>query len=79
MAAGVLVVMLFGRFPNFFRALSGKKQGGRWIRDRSLGGKMVSHTSCCYVTILPAICNHILQHLYHIPKAVIRQAGYMHA
>ncbi len=39
--AGVGLIMVFGRLPDFLGSLGRSSEGGKWIRDRSLGGKMV--------------------------------------
>eukprot|EP00951_Prasinocladus_malaysianus_P041062 scaffold479745_cov39-Prasinocladus_malaysianus.AAC.1 len=36
-AAGIVL----WKFPNLWRQMTGSRKGGRWIRDRTLGGKMV--------------------------------------
>ena len=42
-AAGVLLAYLLWQVPKLFRGLGRGQQKGRWVRDRSLGGKAVSH------------------------------------
>ena len=44
-AAGVLLAYLLWQVPKLFRGLGRGQQKGRWVRDRSLGGKAVSHNS----------------------------------
>ncbi len=42
-AAGVLLAYLLWQVPKLFKGLGRGQQKGRWVRDRSLGGKAVSH------------------------------------
>ncbi|CAL8469335.1 g8876 [Coccomyxa elongata] len=39
--AGMGLVLVLGRLPDFLGGLGRSSEGGKWIRDRSLGGKMV--------------------------------------
>ena len=41
-AAGLLLLWLLAKLPGLVSAtFGGRAQGGRWVRDRSLGGKLV--------------------------------------
>ena len=42
-AAGVLLAYLLWQVPKLFRGLGRGQQKGRWVRDRSLGGKAVGY------------------------------------
>ncbi|KAK9908012.1 hypothetical protein WJX75_001523 [Coccomyxa subellipsoidea] len=41
LAAGLALLWIVGRLPSFLSGLVRSKEGGKWVRDRSLGGKMV--------------------------------------
>lgn len=47
--AGLGLVLVLGRLPNFLGGLGRSSEGGRWIRDRSLGGKMVGRLRHIFV------------------------------
>ena len=63
-AAGALLAYLLWQVPKLFRGLDRGQQKGRWVRDRSLGGKAVScfpilsHTTLLTMTVLtlPSVC-----------------------
>lgn len=44
LAAGLALLWIVGRLPSFLSGLVRSKEGGKWVRDRSLGGKMVRLT-----------------------------------
>lgn len=64
-AAGLLLIYLLRQLPKLFRRMGGGQPKGRWVNDRSLGGKAVSrhHCPCVHHLIdtvsvcVPAVCS----------------------
>lgn len=44
-AAGLVLIFLLRQLPKLFKGMGGSRQKGRWVNDRSLGGKAVSPLS----------------------------------
>ena len=57
-AAGLLLIYLLRQLPELFRRMGGGQQKGRWVNDRSLGGKAVSrpHCPCAHHLIRVNVC-----------------------
>lgn len=61
-AAGVLLIYLLRQLPKLFRGTGGEQQKGKWIYDRSLGGKAVSHHFHQIVTVSEIIAPQEARH-----------------
>ena len=54
-AAGLVLIFLLRQIPKLFRGMGGGRPKGRWVNDRSLGGKAVS---LCPVRVCTSLQSH---------------------